>query len=71
MIENPWKCEKCGSEKVSQEWSAFLPMNEREPDVPEWNEGLDSFWCEACEDTCEPSRSGTGPWGPQTFRVKE
>ena len=56
MNENPWKCEKCGSEKVSQEWSAFLPMNGREPDVPEWNEGLDSFWCEACDDTCEPFR---------------
>jgi hypothetical protein len=55
-MKNPWKCEKCGSEKVSQEWSAFLPMNGPELDLmgAEWHEGLDSFWCDECDDTCEP-----------------
>ena len=54
--ENPWKCEKCGSEKVSQEWSAFLPMN-APTNVPyDWHEGMDSYWCDECDDTCEPIR---------------
>ena len=57
-MKNPWKCNKCQSTNVSQEWSAFLPMNlpaEAWGDLA-WEEGLDSYWCEECEDACDPIR---------------
>ena len=51
-----WKCDKCKGEKVTQEWSTFLPMNDPYDDGEPWLQKLDSFWCEDCDEECSPEK---------------
>lgn len=62
-MDNPWKCDKCGSEKVSQEWGVMLPMNEDNG----WEDGItnsfsnDAYWCDDCDEDCSPIRDPVRP----------
>ena len=53
-----WKCDKCGSKEVQQEYSVMLPMNSEDG----WEQaiencyGNDFYWCEDCELECDPIR---------------
>ena len=46
-------CDNCGSEKIQQVWSVYIPMNEPESleDVPSsaWF-AQDDYWCPDCEE---------------------
>ena len=59
MKENPWKCEKCGSTNLDQEWVFYAPMNEQaEAMVDAASEASknDFYWCKDCEEECSPIR---------------
>ena len=53
-----WKCDKCGSKEVQQEFSVMLPMNSEDG----WEQaiencyGNDFYYCEQCDDECNPIR---------------
>ena len=53
-----WICEKCGSKEVQQEFSVMLPMNSEDG----WEQaiencyGNDFYYCEQCDDECDPIR---------------
>ena len=53
-----WKCDKCGSKKVQQEYSVMLPMNSEDG----WEQaiencyGNDFYWCTECDEECDPIR---------------
>jgi len=49
-----WVCDKCGSEYIMQEYSAYLPMNEEFPIEIGDMQGVDSFWCNNCNEECSP-----------------
>jgi len=52
-----WKCNKCGGENVSQEWSVFRPMNDPDADIwADWWQTMDSYWCDDCDEECSPER---------------
>ena len=52
-----WKCDKCGSKEVQQEYSVMLDMN-----TDEWEHGIedlyevDFYWCVDCDEECSPIR---------------
>jgi len=54
---NRWKCDRCGSFEVQQEYSIMLDMN-----TDGWEKGIedayetDFYWCQACDDECDPVR---------------
>jgi hypothetical protein len=58
-----WTCDKCGSEKVEQEFAFYRPMNDRGPFAPDYlNDAInawqnDFYWCVDCEDECSPVKS--------------
>jgi len=54
-----WKCDKCGSKEVQQEYAFMRPMNENGSDYVDdamnaWQN--DFFWCEDCDEECNPIR---------------
>ena len=56
-----WTCDKCGSEKIMQEWAFYAPMNsESTPRAELDSDDLrnafanDYYWCEDCEEDCSP-----------------
>ena len=62
MKENPWKCHKCGSTNLDQEWQFMAPMNEEDHE-DEHAEGLvagacqtDFYWCNECDEETDPIR---------------
>ena len=52
-----WKCDKCGSKEVQQEYSIMLDMNK-----DGWEKGIedcyetDFYWCVDCDEECSPIR---------------
>ena len=59
-MKNPWKCEKCGSTNLDQEWVFYAPMNEQaDLDWVQFSSGAtqnDFYWCKDCEEECSPIR---------------
>ena len=55
-----WKCDKCGSEEVQQEFFVMLPMNSEDGwsrlECLEQVHGNDFFWCVDCDEECSPIR---------------
>ena len=56
-----WTCDLCGSEKVQQQFSVMLPMNEgvgrdRESALNDLY-GDDYYFCEDCQEDCSPIAS--------------
>jgi len=56
---NRWKCENCGSTDVHAEWAFMHPLNEEidYEEVAVRGAGESGFyWCQACDDECDPVR---------------
>ena len=53
-----WKCDKCGSEEVQQEYSVMVSMNSEDGwgDAIENCNSTDFCWCPECDDECFPIR---------------
>ena len=57
-----WKCDKCGSKEVQQEYGFMRPMNEKnnsdylEDAINAWHWHRNFFWCVGCDDECSPIR---------------
>ena len=54
-----WKCDKCGSEEVQQEYAFLRSMNDTDseywdPEINAWKN--DFFWCVDCDEECSPIR---------------
>jgi hypothetical protein len=58
MDENSWKCEKCGSTRVDQEWTFYAAMNEQADDNKDLEGAIprNYYWCNDCEDECNPNQ---------------
>lgn len=57
MKKDLWKCNKCGSFDIEQEWVFFRPMNcdydDRHFEVEKAYEN-EFFWCPNCDDETTP-----------------
>ena len=53
-----WKCDRCNSTEVEQEFIVMLPMNRdsKLEEVVDFIQAKDFFWCKECEDECDPFR---------------
>lgn len=51
-----WKCDRCNSTEVEQEFIVMLPMNRdsKLEEVVDFIQAKDFFWCTECEDECDP-----------------
>ena len=55
-----WKCDKCGSEEVQQEYAFMRPMNNKNDSdylddaINAWQN--DFYWCVDCDEECDPIR---------------
>ena len=52
-----WKCDRCGSEEVQQEYAIMLDMNTEgfEKSIEDCYE-TDFYYCTQCDDECNPIR---------------
>jgi hypothetical protein len=54
--ETEWRCNRCGSSDVSQEYTSLIPMNYSGDvtDLISDPQESDCYWCDSCDDECDP-----------------